>query len=185
MKAPTPVMSSVSKVPLFVYGTLMSPVVMESLIQRRVQGQAVRLLPSSYIPPLTDVTVPISNEERRYDYSRHPVRSAVYPGLVHWNTSNIDETMNLTKNDVCGLLYNNLTESEMKQLDEFEGDQYTKELCYVQRQPNNSNIDELMYSKDDVVQAMVYVWSYPLSDLDLSKDWSYATFEEKHLATYL
>jgi gamma-glutamylcyclotransferase (GGCT)/AIG2-like uncharacterized protein YtfP len=189
MKAATATISSVSKVPLFVYGTLMSPVVMESLIQRQINGNPVRLLPSSYVPATSaQASLTESNEELRYDYSRHPVRRAVYPGLVHWNANNDEESIHKTRNYVSGLLYSNLSDEEMAQLDEFEGDQYTKELCYVQLQPNNSNPNssgEALYNNDDVVQAMVYVWSYPLSDLDLSKDWSYTTFVEEHLATYL
>ena len=196
MKAATPVLPSISSVPLFVYGTLLSPVVMESLIQRRVMGRPGRLLPSSYVPSSstatsTSIAVPESNHNLRYDYSRHPVRNAVYPGLVNWNARNEDESPNQPRNHVCGLLYTNLTDTEMDQLDDFEGDQYTKELCYVQIQQhpapddNNSNFDETIVGPDDVVQAMVYVWSYPLSDLDLSTDWSYATFEEKRLATYI
>ena len=186
MKSATP---AISKVPLFVYGTLLSPVVMESLMQRRVYGHPVRLLPSSYVPsptPFAQVSVTGSNKDLQYDYSRHPVRSAVYPGLVHWNANNDGEVINKTRDYVDGLLYNNLTDAEMKLLDDFEGDQYIKELCHVQLQQSKSidTIDRALYKEDDAVQAMVYVWSHPLSELDLSKDWSYTTFEEQHLATY-
>ena len=194
MKAATPPLSSMSSVPLFVYGTLMSPVVMETLIQRRVVGRPVRLLPSSSAPS-TKVAVTGSVEERRYDYSRHPVRTEVYPGLVHWNANNEDKSIinNKARNHVCGFLYSNLSSTEMEKLDAFEGDQYTKELCYVQLQQPikntsiNNNFNEMVNGNDDddIIQAMVYVWSYPLSALDLSKDWSYQTFEEEHLATYV
>lgn len=188
MRSATPATSAISKVPLFVYGTLMSPVVMESLLQRRVHGHPVRLLPSSYEPGTTTSvqgTMTKSNAELRYDYSRHPVRGAVYPGLVHWNANSDCKSIKDTSNHVYGLLYSTLTDAEMRKLDEFEGDQYSKELCFVQLQPNDNNQPADTIDNDDVIQAMVYVWSYPLSDLDLSKGWSYTTFEEQHLSTYL
>jgi gamma-glutamylcyclotransferase (GGCT)/AIG2-like uncharacterized protein YtfP len=191
MKAATPSIPAILNVPLFVYGTLMSPVVMESLIQRRVHGHPVRLLPSYYAKVSSAQVSPVSgsNEKLSYDYSRHPVRNAVYPGLVHWDVNNESESKQTTRDYVCGLLYYNLTDEEMVQLDEFEGDQYVKELCYVKMQRNTENFNDLdetlQNSSDDVVQAMVYVWSNPISGLDLSKDWSYSTFEEQHLATYI
>ena len=191
MKAATPPISvTVANIPLFVYGTLMAPEVMESLLHRRVYGHPVRLLPSSYQRDTSSAQVATigSNEEIRYDYSRHPVRNAVYPGLVHWNAKNDDKSVLERKNYVSGLLYSNLTEAEMEQLDKFEGDQYVKELCFVQRQhtyDDCNSVDAAFDHSADVVQAMVYVWSYPLSDLDLTKDWSYKIFEEQHLATYI
>lgn len=179
---------SVQQLPLFVYGTLMAPIVMETLIGRRVQGQKVKLLPS-WVSSESG-----TNNKQPYDYSRHPVRGVVYPGLVHWKTDDIVQQQQHQKpsltSSVTGLLYSNLSDTELSILDQFEGNQYVREICNVQliQEESSSNIDHKTPGPDevhDIQQAMVYVWSNPISELDLTQDWCYATFESKHLSTYL
>jgi gamma-glutamylcyclotransferase (GGCT)/AIG2-like uncharacterized protein YtfP len=129
---------------LFVYGTLMAPEVIQLLIGRAPPGRSARLLGN---------------------YVRHPVHRHVFPGLIR---AAIDEPT------VKGILYSDLTGSEMKRLDWFEGEEYTKQQCTVELE-------------DDVepCEAVVYLWTNPVSELDVTKQWFYENFREKHLKDYL
>jgi gamma-glutamylcyclotransferase (GGCT)/AIG2-like uncharacterized protein YtfP len=188
MKAPLPVSSS-SPLPLFVYGTLMAPAVVETLIQRPIPGRPAALVSTSESG---------RGEHHEYEYSRHPVLGQAYPGLVDWTTqpslvkrSSSDGTPGST-NWIRGLLYCDLTEEEMEQLDYFEGDQYEKELCNVQL-VTGSNMGELAVdSRSDIsncsgvtIQATVYVWTNPVSELDVAQDWSFDHFVQNHLSDYV
>jgi Gamma-glutamyl cyclotransferase, AIG2-like len=184
MKAPLPIASS-SPLPLFVYGTLMAPAVVETLIQRPIQGRPANLISSSKKR---------SRDDQEYEYSRHPVLDQAYPGLVNWTTqpsfvkrSSIDNGAGHTSL-IRGLLYSDLTDEEMEQLDFFEGDQYGKELCYVQLVAGSS-IGETdgtsSNSSDKTIQALVYVWTNPVSELDITQDWSFDNFVQKRLSDYV
>jgi hypothetical protein len=195
MKTPNiPSSSLTSSLPLFVYGTLISPIVMESVIQRKSVGRPARLLPSSSSRSETATT----NEScKLYNYSRHPVRGQVYPGLVHWNITSEpfrSEFLWGKKEGmeyVCGLLYSDLTDAELELLDTYESDQYNREQCHVKL--FSTDVDDhsmvtttaLDRSTNQSIMAMVYVWANPLTELDLSKDWSYTTFEQEHLKNYI
>jgi Gamma-glutamyl cyclotransferase, AIG2-like len=212
MKTPTvPVLSSssstVAALPLFVYGTLISPIVMESIIERKSIGRPARLLPSSFVSATNTNTTTMNNW---YDYSRHPVRGHVYPGLVHWNTTTrtksttnknsvvdpVSQYTSKARNYVCGLLYTDLTDTELQLLDTYEGDPYSREQCHVEFVSQHDEVvdhcmildttkNPIRTDQSSIVLAMVYVWSNPLSELDLSNDWSYATFELEHLENYI
>lgn len=188
MKAPLPISSS-SPLPLFVYGTLMAPAVVETLIQRRIQGRPTDLISTSERR---------SSDRPEYEYTRHPVLGQAYPGLVNWTTqpSFVERSSNDRKSGrasrIRGLLYCDLTDEEMEQLDFFEGNQYGKELCNVQLVvSSNGNETEVTSRSDDgnssdaTIQAMVYVWTNPLSELDLMQEWSFDHFVKNHLSDYV
>jgi len=74
---------------------------------------------------------------------------------------------------IQGILYRALTSSDMKRLDWFEGEEYT-------RQTVSANIEG-----NQVVSTVTYVWTNPLDELDVTKDWSYETFRIQSLSWYL
>lgn len=143
---------------LFVYGTLMAPEVMQLLIGRTPAGRSVRLV--------------ATNDANCY-YRRHPVHRHVFPGLIRRaGTTGMAEPP--PKTAVDGILYRDLTKTEMKRLDWFEGEEYKKEQCTVE-----SEIDLELF------EAVVYLWANPVTELDLTKQWLYEDFREKHLKEYL
>ena len=164
----------------------MAPAVVETLIRRPIQGRPADLISSS-----NSACKQIDD----YEYSRHPVHGQAYPGLVNWTSQSVSSRpFSIDRNGctklVRGLLYFNLTDGEMEQLDYFEGDQYAKELCNVQLVSNGIRDDTLdtmdeVRPSDALVQAMVYVWSNPISELDVSKDWSFDEFAQNHLSDYV
>jgi gamma-glutamylcyclotransferase (GGCT)/AIG2-like uncharacterized protein YtfP len=93
---PLKTMSSTSC--LFVYGTLMSPEVVNVLLGR--------------VPPHEPALL-------RGGFARHPVRSQVFPGMVV-----VDARKETTP--IRGLLYSQLSPNEMKRLDWFEGSEYKR-----------------------------------------------------------
>lgn len=128
---------------LFVYGTLIAPEVMRTLLGRLPDHEPARLI----------------------GFKRHPVRSRVYPGMI----PNIHQATE----PIQGILYRALTSSDMKRLDWFEGEEYT-------RQTVSANIEG-----NQVVSTVTYVWTNPLDELDVTKDWSYETFRIQSLDWYL
>jgi Gamma-glutamyl cyclotransferase, AIG2-like len=195
----TPIQSS-SPLPLFVYGTLMAPAVIETLISRQVFGRPAQLPATSKSTAVATTKSDNIDSSDDYQYSRHPVNGQVYPGLVNWTTTqaSLERPQQYAKhgqNFIVGRLYCDLTEDDMQRLDFFEGDQYSKELCNVQLFPNSDNKDIVDRKsetadvdnsvKHEVVQAVVYVWTHPRTELDLTQDWSYNIFEQEKLSMYL
>jgi hypothetical protein len=103
------------------------------------------------------------------NYIRHPVNLCLYPDLLRGGDA---PQMPAAGTAVQGILYSDLTPPEMKRLDWFEGKGYTKEQCTVM-------------SEDVDCGAVVYLWANPVSELDLTKVWSYKKFREQHLEEYL
>lgn len=95
------------KAPIFVYGTLCSPQVVEVLLGRSIEDS---VLPKA----------------RLQGHSRHPVRNYVFPGTI--------PTPDQPSSHVDGLLFENLTPMERKLLDWFEGDEYDRKVVQVQRE---------------------------------------------------
>ena len=85
---------------LFVYGTLMAPQVMQTLVGR--------------LPVCRPATLP--------GYSRHPVVNCVFPGIIVAS----DMIPQGGQTAVQGLLYSDLTVDEMAVLDWFEDNEYTR-----------------------------------------------------------
>jgi hypothetical protein len=103
-----------------------------------------------------------------HNYRRHPVRNEVFPGII------ASESLAGGANAVCtaGLLLRDLSEYELKVLDWFEGDECTRKNVQVQ-----------VVEKSFDTQC--YVWSNPLSELDLGKEWQYGDFQKAKLDWYL
>jgi gamma-glutamylcyclotransferase (GGCT)/AIG2-like uncharacterized protein YtfP len=156
-----PTMALSSSHPLFVYGTLMAPEVVQTLIGRAPVGRPARLLDRSY--------------------ARHPVKDHVFPGLIQRVKASMDDK-DSGDSGVCGILYSDLNADEMVRLDAFEGNEYVKESCQVQL------LDDEMEKNNPqgpTVEAILYRWANPVNELDLERSWSYETFRSQHLAMYL
>jgi hypothetical protein len=112
-------------------------------------------------------------------FARHPVRSRVYPGVVA-----VDSKSEVATAPVSGLLYTQLSPSEMKRLDWFEGSEYQRMDVAVET-GESVVIDSKLSNPAASVVAHMYVWSDPIEDLDVSQDWSYDDFRTRHLSRYL
>lgn len=134
---------------LFVYGSLMAPEVVQTLLRR---------MPSK-----------IQDPAFIHGFTRHPVRGCAFPGLVRSLTPS---------SRVEGLLFEDLTVKDMEILDWFEDEAYEKIVVDVHVQGDNSVVGS-------VVQALVYLWSHPLEELDVDSSWCYRTFREQKLSSYI
>lgn len=101
------------------------------------------------------------------NYRRHPVRNEVFPGVILGSESPANNADSTT-----GLLLRDLSENELKVLDWFEGDEYARQKVQVQ-------VDDKSFD------TQCYVWSNPLSELDLRKEWQYDDFRKTKLDWYL
>ena len=135
---------------LFVYGTLVAPQVIETLMGR----------------------VPACREARLTGYSRHPVRQQMYPGLIVADSSS----------SCLGVLYTDLTPPELKRLDWFEDVDYARREVSVTLLDWNQKTDP---SPTSECPTETYVWTNPLSELDLSQEWSFEKFRDENLHHYL
>jgi gamma-glutamylcyclotransferase (GGCT)/AIG2-like uncharacterized protein YtfP len=127
---------------LFVYGTLMSPQVLRVLIGR--------------LPEMID---PATME----GYARHPVKGQSFPGMIPSASSDTG---------VRGVLLKELTDAEMKVLDWFEGDEYSRRNVHA-------------YCGAAMEPTQTYVWSNPISELDTAAEWSYEHFRDNLVDQYL
>ena len=131
---------------VFVYGSLMSPKVVELLLGR--------------IPKMESAC-------RLAGYSRHPVKNHVFPAMVPSTpTSQVD-----------GMVWLELTDTELKAFDWFEDVEYKRIPVTVQPQNTNKpgrNID-----------AEAYLWANPHSQLELDREWSFDNFCTQNLDWYL
>ena len=129
---------------VFVYGTLLAPEVLQTLLNR----------------------VPKHVPARLEGYIRHPVKGLVYPGLVA-------ASENDRSSSTSGLLLSGLSQSDMRVLDWFEDDQYTRRHVQVQLEDGT---DE---------STQVYLWCSPMEELHLGEIWSYERFRTENLEWYL
>eukprot|EP00970_Alexandrium_tamarense_P003559 scaffold559_cov190-Alexandrium_tamarense.AAC.54 len=175
----------------FVYGTLMSPEVLQCLI-----GRVPPILPNVILP----------------NHVRHPVRGKVYPGVVSSvvSAAAVDTRAEKTgggrgneKDDsVEGILLLDLSPLEMKTLDYFEeeGVDYTRTnvKVHIPKADQYANINKTVLSYlqslstngDDsesskVVETQGYIWARGISELDAVKYWDYEAFRIEHLEQYL
>jgi Gamma-glutamyl cyclotransferase, AIG2-like len=197
---------------LFVYGTLMAPEVVQTLIGRLPKQQPARL----------------------FGYRRHPVKSHVFPGLIAvaptsaglaaavTDDSNANSGSNSKISSSCngidsfpvasttekyggttavteGILYSGLTEEEMERFDFFEGSGYTKRMCRVELMAGAAagaaEMDRGESEEDGgkdtpspiqtTTTALVYLWSNPVSELDVDQVWDYERFYKTKLEWYL
>lgn len=127
---------------IFVYGTLQAPEVLRVLLGRVPTLQSPAFLTG---------------------YQRYPVLGQVFPGMVPSSDAECQTR---------GVLLQNLDSHEMRVLDYFEGDEYTRQCVTVSYQ-------------GDVQETQTYVWSNPISELDLGNAWDYQQFRTENLEWYL
>jgi hypothetical protein len=168
MKSMTP--GATTALPTFVYGTLMNPQVVSTLLGR------------SWSPQEEAAILPA----RLYGHARHRVQGHVFPATIP--TKNQDDF-------VEGLLLPpTLSSLEMSLLDYFEGDEYRRMASPVHVLVENdepkavetSTSDIAMPNTSTTVDAQVYLWKDDLiSQLEIGKEWSYEDFCSLHLEWYL
>lgn len=145
---------------LFVYGTLMAPEVVETLVGR--------------LPP--------SRTAWLSGFSRHPVVKCVYPGIIPLSQQEATAaTATVARpSKVQGILFTELTDEELEIMDWFEDVEYTRTNVnvIVKEEGNDSN-------KETLIPTQVYVWTNPLQQLHLSQTWDYERFRAQNLADYL
>jgi gamma-glutamylcyclotransferase (GGCT)/AIG2-like uncharacterized protein YtfP len=145
-----------NSIPIFVYGTLSSPQVVQTLLGRTV--------PSEF---------PVA---RLDNHSRHPVKNYVFPG-----------TIPNPKKRIHGCLLENLSETDMKILDWFEGDEYDRRMVQVcinrSTLADNNGKDK---ASSFFIDAYTYIWRPRLlQQLILDEEWNFENFCSKHLEWYL
>eukprot|EP01026_Neomeris_dumetosa_P026613 TRINITY_DN21708_c0_g1_i5.p3 TRINITY_DN21708_c0_g1~~TRINITY_DN21708_c0_g1_i5.p3 ORF type:complete len:150 (+),score=12.54 TRINITY_DN21708_c0_g1_i5:28-477(+) len=97
-------------------------------------------------------------------YTRYGIKGQVFPAIVPTNN----------KQSVAGQIMMGLSQKEMKILDEYESDEYFRELVEV-----------LIPQEEEAMQVYVYVWRDQFRYLLDGNSWDYRTFRERHLNTYL
>ena len=162
MKAPIATSSS-SRSTIFVYGTLLSPRVVEVLLGRQHHD-------------------PSSQQQRAMvqGFQRHAVKDVFYPAMIPSNNRNGQyDTV------VEGCLLSDLSPQDRTLLDWFEGDEY--EATPVEATLLNNHQGE---EKEEprTIKTECYIWKpqfynqlIPLSQ----KVWSFEEFQAEHLQEYL
>jgi hypothetical protein len=153
---------------LFCYGTLMAPAVTQTLLGR---------LPTSAKAVL-----------QGSDFRRHPVRSQVYPGLVRVSGSNSNSNTAAAVASVDGIIYYDLSPTEIKVLDWYEDDDdYTRTDCNVLVFLNNNDEKQAQQQHEQmIVKTQVYVWNTADdTHLHMDREWSFSEFEESSLEWFL
>ncbi|KAL3797068.1 hypothetical protein ACHAW5_007569 [Stephanodiscus triporus] len=152
----------------FVYGTLMSPDVLRALL-----GRVPGMMPKAILS----------------NHSRHSVLGRVYPGIIP--TPAAGPT---TDNAVEGILLLDITPLEMRRLDWFEeeGVDYKRSnvqvkvpSCSFDEDGKPSEYDDGGNPNVEIIKTNAYIWALGTSKLDLSRDWDYDMFLQKHLDWYL
>ncbi|KAH7925495.1 hypothetical protein BV22DRAFT_1088955 [Leucogyrophana mollusca] len=159
----------------FFYGTLMHPEILKRVIGN--DGSHLKICPALLS-----------------DYTRHQIKHADYPGIVPYSKSRamFDHDLGLEERSVRGSLVTGLSTEDMRLLDVFEGNEYTRESVSVHPLGPLVNLREIppvdMLALVPVdpppvptpselgspVEASTYVWCRPLDELR-SQLW---TFEE-------
>ncbi|KAG2035248.1 hypothetical protein BDR03DRAFT_993460 [Suillus americanus] len=156
----------------FFYGTLMHPEILKRVIGN--DGSQLQMCPALLL-----------------DYTRHQVKNEDYPGILPYSQSRamFDRDLNSEEKSVRGCLVTGLSDEDVRLLDVFEGDQYTRELISVYPLGPLANIRDIppkslvpttppsmpMLSElANHIEAATYVWCFPSSDLR-AQLW---TFEE-------
>ena len=165
----------------FVYGTLMSPQVLQTLLGR--------------IPTMTKPAY-------LHNYIRYPVKDHVYPGIIPCSKSSNHHG---DKGIVEGILLSGLTKNEIKIFDWFEDTDYKRcieDIHIILKDSKHG--DHLQKSdisdnekREEIVKANVYVWIAGNDLLEIVSDctgndddkiyndWSYNNFQQVKLEKYL
>lgn len=146
----------------FVYGTLMSQHVQQTLLGRVPNKKSKAFLPKNY--------------------SRHPVKGQVYPGVIRTDQSvPIRSNLNLAEledHSVNGMILMDLDDNDMKILDWFEDVEYERVIVPIYSIEGEDD-------KINLIDANVYVWVAGESQLDLTESWNYEQFISTKLDWYL
>jgi hypothetical protein len=190
----TPPTTGTTTQSLFCYGTLMAPAVTRILLRRLPVHS-----PAILVQPLTALSLqPVQpGDGGNYSFRRHPVKSQVFPGLIKvrgvdsnsatGNAANA-ASATATHNDIHGILYYDLSLTEMQVLDWYEGvgdDEYTRTDCHVLLvQPQPQQQQET--GEQVQVATQVYVWNHADdTQLHMDRDWSYEQFRDHSLELFL
>jgi hypothetical protein len=162
-----------SSLPIFVYGTLMNPSVVEILLGRPLW--ATEEVSSKHLPKVKPAILK--------GYSRHPVNDHVFPATI---PAAATTTTTGNSQQVQGLLLpSTLSPVELAIFDYFESEEYERKTVQVEVISKN-NDDDPLAAAAAVEDAQVYIWRNDLlSQLDLTKGWSYDSFVATHLDWYL
>lgn len=102
---------------------------------------------------------------RLQGYTRHPVQNYVFPGMIPCVGKSVE-----------GCIYTDVSPSERKQLDWYEGDEYL-------RQTVQATVDS---EPSSPITVETYVWKPHLVDQLLQdQEWSYEEFYQQHSEWYL
>eukprot|EP00890_Picochlorum_soloecismus_P000008 jgi/Picsp_1/1007/NSC_04491-R1_aig2-like family protein len=112
--------------------------------------------------------VPESTRARVQGYKRYGLKKFVFPAVVEDPSSQVE-----------GILLTGLSDREMVILDEYEGEEYRREVANVTRLLDDKADDE--FPKE---QAIIYIWRDEYAYL-LNGDWDKDGFESKHFDGYL
>ncbi len=154
--APISVMiSSTSR--CFVYGTLQAPDVLRTLLGR--------------VPEMDPRPAFLSPE-----YSRHPVKSHVFPGVIATHPSFANHEL------VKGILLPGLTPEEIEIFDYFEDEGVEYKRCKAEVLLESSNDDN---SPNDIIEADLYMWVGGDHLLDKESSWSFEDFCTHQLPWYI
>ncbi|KAG0256138.1 hypothetical protein DFQ27_005890 [Actinomortierella ambigua] len=147
--------------PLFVYGSLMHPRILNAIAP--THPHVARRFVSARLP----------------GYVRHPYHNEPYPGMIA--SSDPDAF-------VDGVLIFGLTPVDHTKLDEFEGDEYTRASVPVavkDQVPASKPSEQGSLLAGSTVTATTYLFSGPRHHLDLTKQWDYEAFARDHLDRWM
>jgi gamma-glutamylcyclotransferase (GGCT)/AIG2-like uncharacterized protein YtfP len=104
------------------------------------------------------------------NYRRVPVKHGDYPALIPGTSSD----------QVTGYLILPQSASELRKIDDFEGETYSLSEVSVTLLPNGK---ELKNKRQ--VRAQVYVWAGNMDAVWQDREWSFLRFREKRLGDWL
>lgn len=136
---------------VFVYGTLMA----EELLSGLFSHSADR---THHPPSYTRKPAVL------HGYRRVPVRYAAYPAIIP----------GMPSDQVDGYMISPISLDQWELLDEFEGDQYRREMVRV-----------VLPESAEQVPAQAYVWGESPEWLKLDEKWDYSHFRESQLGAWI
>ncbi|KAF8558149.1 hypothetical protein OG21DRAFT_1290707 [Imleria badia] len=159
----------------FFYGTLMHPKILKRVVGN--DGSCLQIRPALLL-----------------DYTRHKIKGADYPGIVHYSQSQamFSRDLKLEERSVRGSLVVGLSDEHIRLLDIFEGDEYRRELVLVHPLGPSAALDGTevngvvpqapIPTPDELqtpLEVTTYVWCGPLSELE-PKLWTFEEFIEEN-----
>ena len=119
------------------------------------------------------------------NFTRHPVKGYVFPGIIPASSSSKKNTMNKDSLiGVNGLFLSGLSQKEMDIFDWFEAEEYTRSIETIQLlQEDDKECDQK--EQENTVEANVYIWTAGDELLKLEENWDYDNFQSKKLNSYL